>query len=81
MGLWCYVDNTYEQAKRALQPIFEEHVKFAAPLGMLRYRQEQLAEMGAGDLVVVRVQRRPGRPVAQREDVGHRATLPPAAGP
>ena len=46
LGLWCYVDDTYEQAKRALQPIFEEHVKFAAPLGMLRYRQEQLAEMG-----------------------------------
>jgi hypothetical protein len=46
LGLWCYVDGTYEQAKRALQPIFEEHVKFAAPLGMLRYRQEQMAEMG-----------------------------------
>jgi hypothetical protein len=46
LGLWCYVDDTYEQAKRALQPIFEEHVKFAAPLGMLRYQQDQLAEMG-----------------------------------
>ena len=26
--------------------MFEEHVKFAAPLGMLRYRQEQMDEMG-----------------------------------
>jgi alkanesulfonate monooxygenase SsuD/methylene tetrahydromethanopterin reductase-like flavin-dependent oxidoreductase (luciferase family) len=46
LGLWWYVDDTHEQAKRALQPIFEEHVKFAAPLGMLRYRQEQMQEMG-----------------------------------
>jgi alkanesulfonate monooxygenase SsuD/methylene tetrahydromethanopterin reductase-like flavin-dependent oxidoreductase (luciferase family) len=46
LGLWCYVDDTHEQAKRVLQPIFEEHVKFAAPLGMLRYRQEQVEEMG-----------------------------------
>jgi alkanesulfonate monooxygenase SsuD/methylene tetrahydromethanopterin reductase-like flavin-dependent oxidoreductase (luciferase family) len=46
LGLWCHVDNTPEQAKRVLQPMFEEHVKFAAPLGMLRYRQEQMEEMG-----------------------------------
>ena len=46
LGLWCYVDDSHEQAKRALQPVFEEHVKFAAPLGMLRYRQEQMQEMG-----------------------------------
>src|SRR6266581_7575874 len=37
LGLWCYMDETHEKAKRALQPMFEEHVKFAAPLGMLRY--------------------------------------------
>ena len=32
LGLWCYIDTSYEKAKQALQPIFEEHVKFAAPL-------------------------------------------------
>ena len=46
LGLWCYVADTHEQAKRALQPLFEEHVKFAAPLGMLRYRQEQMQQLG-----------------------------------
>jgi alkanesulfonate monooxygenase SsuD/methylene tetrahydromethanopterin reductase-like flavin-dependent oxidoreductase (luciferase family) len=46
LGLWCYVDDSYPRAKQALQPVFEEHVKFAAPLGMLRYRQEQMAELG-----------------------------------
>jgi alkanesulfonate monooxygenase SsuD/methylene tetrahydromethanopterin reductase-like flavin-dependent oxidoreductase (luciferase family) len=46
LGLWCYIDDSREQAKRALQPVFEEHVKFAAPLGMLRYTPEQMREMG-----------------------------------
>lgn len=46
LGLWCYVADTHEQAKRALKPLFEEHVKFAAPLGMLRYRQEQMEQLG-----------------------------------
>jgi alkanesulfonate monooxygenase SsuD/methylene tetrahydromethanopterin reductase-like flavin-dependent oxidoreductase (luciferase family) len=46
LGLWCYLDDTHAQAKRALQPMFEEHVKFAAPLGMLRYSPEQMREMG-----------------------------------
>jgi alkanesulfonate monooxygenase SsuD/methylene tetrahydromethanopterin reductase-like flavin-dependent oxidoreductase (luciferase family) len=46
LGLWCDLDDTHAQAKRALQPMFEEHVKFAAPLGMLRYRPEQMREMG-----------------------------------
>jgi hypothetical protein len=46
LGLWWYVDDSHAQAKRALQPMFEEHVKFAAPLGTLRYRQEQVQEMG-----------------------------------
>jgi alkanesulfonate monooxygenase SsuD/methylene tetrahydromethanopterin reductase-like flavin-dependent oxidoreductase (luciferase family) len=46
LGLWWYLDDTYEGARSALQPMFEEHVKFAAPLGMLRYRQEQMQEMG-----------------------------------
>jgi alkanesulfonate monooxygenase SsuD/methylene tetrahydromethanopterin reductase-like flavin-dependent oxidoreductase (luciferase family) len=46
LGLWCYLDSSYEKAKQALQPIFEEHVKFAAPLGMLRYNEEQMKATG-----------------------------------
>jgi alkanesulfonate monooxygenase SsuD/methylene tetrahydromethanopterin reductase-like flavin-dependent oxidoreductase (luciferase family) len=46
LGVWCYIDDTHTQAKRALQPMFEEHVKFAAPLGMLRYSPAQMREMG-----------------------------------
>ena len=38
LELWCYVDDSHEQAKHALQPVFEAHVECAAPLGMLRYR-------------------------------------------
>ena len=48
LGLWCYMDETHEKAQRALQPIFEEHVKFAAPLGMLRYNEQQMAATGPG---------------------------------
>jgi alkanesulfonate monooxygenase SsuD/methylene tetrahydromethanopterin reductase-like flavin-dependent oxidoreductase (luciferase family) len=46
LGLWCYLDTSYEKAKQALQPIFEEHVKFAAPLGMLRYNDAQMRATG-----------------------------------
>lgn len=46
LGLWAYLGDTHDQAKRALQPMFEEHVKFAAPLGMLRYRQDQMQQLG-----------------------------------
>ena len=42
------MDETHEKAKRALQPMFEEHVKFAAPLGMLRYNDQQMAATGPG---------------------------------
>lgn len=48
IGLWCYMDESRDQAKRALQPIFEEHVKFAAPLGMLRYNKDQMQATGPG---------------------------------
>lgn len=48
IGLWCYVAETHAKAKQALQPLFEEHVKFAAPLGMLRYNQEQMSAVGPG---------------------------------
>src|SRR6266702_2692572 len=46
LGLWSYLGDTHEQAKSKLQPILEEHVKFAAPLGMLRYRQDQMQQLG-----------------------------------
>lgn len=48
LGLWCYVDSTHDKARRALEPIFEEHVKFAAPLGMLRYNKDQMQATGPG---------------------------------
>lgn len=46
LGLWCYIDSSYDKARKALQPLFEEHVKFAAPLGMLRYNERQMQATG-----------------------------------
>ena len=40
------MDDSYERAKDRLRPLFEEHVKFAAPLGMLRYSDEQMEAVG-----------------------------------
>ena len=48
IGLWAMVDDTTVGARRQLQPLFEEHVKFAAPLGMLRYSDQQIAATGPG---------------------------------
>ena len=48
IGLWAMVDDTTSGARRQLQPLFEEHVKFAAPLGMLRYSDQQIAATGPG---------------------------------
>jgi len=48
IGLWAYVDDTRQKAEQALEPLFEEHVKFAAPLGMLRYSDEQMKDVGPG---------------------------------
>ena len=48
LGLWLYLDDTVEKAEKSLQPLFEEHVKFAAPLGMLRYTDDQMKEIGPG---------------------------------
>ena len=45
-GVWFYMDDSREKAKKALRPLFEEHVKFAAPLGMLRYNADQMEVMG-----------------------------------
>ena len=48
LGLWAYIDDNREKAEKNLEPLFEEHVKFAAPLGMLRYNQEQMRATGPG---------------------------------
>ena len=48
VGLWAMVDDTTAGARRQLQPLFEEHVKFAAPLGMLRYSDQQISATGPG---------------------------------
>ena len=48
LGIWAYLDDTVEKAEKSLQPLFEEHVKFAAPLGMLRYTDDQMKEIGPG---------------------------------
>jgi len=48
LGLWCYMDDSRERAQNAMRPIFEEHVKFAAPLGMLRYTDEHMKAVGPG---------------------------------
>jgi alkanesulfonate monooxygenase SsuD/methylene tetrahydromethanopterin reductase-like flavin-dependent oxidoreductase (luciferase family) len=48
LGLWCYIDDNHEKAEKALEPLFEEHVKFAAPLGMLRYSDDNMEQTGPG---------------------------------
>ena len=48
LGLWCYIDDSHEKAEKALEPLFEEHVKFAAPLGMLRYSDDNMEQTGPG---------------------------------
>jgi len=48
LGFWVYLDQQHEQAERRARPYFEEHVKFAAPLGMLRYTDEQMQAVGPG---------------------------------
>ncbi|MFQ6029549.1 MAG: LLM class flavin-dependent oxidoreductase [Dehalococcoidia bacterium] len=48
LGLWSYIDDSRQRAERSLQPLFEEHVKFAAPLGMLRYNDDQMQAIGPG---------------------------------
>ena len=42
LGYRMHMDDTVESAMRAAQPYFEEHAKFAGPLGMLRYSEEQM---------------------------------------
>ena len=42
------MDDTRQKAEQALEPLFEEHVKSAAPLGMLWYTDEQMKDVGPG---------------------------------
>ncbi|MCE2405134.1 MAG: LLM class flavin-dependent oxidoreductase [Dehalococcoidia bacterium] len=46
LGLWMWLEDSFEAAKRAMRPLFEEHVKFAGPLGMLRYSDDQMKAVG-----------------------------------
>jgi len=48
LGYWLYLDRDRERAERSARPFFEEHVKFAAPLGMLRYNEDQMKAVGPG---------------------------------
>ena len=48
LGLWANIAGSAQEAQRALRPAYEEHVKFAAPLGMLRYSEEQMQALGPG---------------------------------
>ena len=42
LGYRTFIDDTLDEAVQNARPYFEEHVKFAAPLGMLRYGEEQM---------------------------------------
>ena len=46
LGFRFYIAETKEKAMKEARPYFEESVKFAAPLGMLRYSDEQLEAIG-----------------------------------
>lgn len=46
LGYRFYIAETREKAMKEAQPFFEEHAKFAAPLGMLRYSPEQMQQIG-----------------------------------
>ena len=63
MGLWAYIDDSREKAEKALAPLFEEHVKFAAPLGMLRYNENQMKATGPAGVAthIAAGSRLPGR--------------------
>ena len=47
LGFRMHMDDTVDGAVRTARPFFEEHVKFAAPLGMLRYSEEQMKALSA----------------------------------
>src|SRR6267142_1760081 len=47
LGFRLCIDDTAEAAIRRARPYFEEHAKFMAPLGMLRYSEEHVSAVQA----------------------------------
>jgi alkanesulfonate monooxygenase SsuD/methylene tetrahydromethanopterin reductase-like flavin-dependent oxidoreductase (luciferase family) len=47
LGFRMCLDDTVESAIRRARPWFEEHAKFMAPLGMLRYSEEHVTAVAA----------------------------------
>ena len=47
LGFRMSIDETPERAIQAARPYFEEHAKFMAPLGMLRYSEEHVKAVAA----------------------------------
>ena len=47
LGFRMCIDDTPEAAIRRARPYFEEHAKFMAPLGMLRYSEEHVSAVQA----------------------------------
>jgi len=47
LGFRMSIDDTVEAAIRRARPYFEEHAKFMAPLGMLRYSEEHVSAVQA----------------------------------
>jgi alkanesulfonate monooxygenase SsuD/methylene tetrahydromethanopterin reductase-like flavin-dependent oxidoreductase (luciferase family) len=47
LGFRMSIDETEEAAIRRARPYFEEHAKFMAPLGMLRYSEEHVSAVQA----------------------------------
>ena len=47
LGFRMCLDDTVEGALRTARPYFEEHAKFMAPLGMLRYSEEHVQAVAA----------------------------------
>jgi alkanesulfonate monooxygenase SsuD/methylene tetrahydromethanopterin reductase-like flavin-dependent oxidoreductase (luciferase family) len=47
LGFRMSIDETVERAIQKARPYFEEHAKFMAPLGMLRYSEEHVKAVAA----------------------------------
>ncbi len=47
LGYRFYIAETAQKAMSEARKYFEEHAKFAAPLGMLRYSDEQMSAIGS----------------------------------
>ncbi len=47
LGYRFYIAENTDKAMREAEKYFEEHAKFAAPLGMLRYSERQMSSIGS----------------------------------